>query len=437
MHPVRFLIFLFFLIQQASLAAHAAGLLRDADIEHSLAQIAQPVLSAAGLSSNQIKILVVNDNSLNAFVADSQHIFLNVGLILKLGEVGMLQAVIAHEAAHIANGHLARRTSNFGTSKTAAGLGMLLAAATALSGNSYAAAGIALGTNSTAQRLFFTHTRAEEAAADQSGIRYMVRADIDPQAAVELLNIFEGQDMLSPSRQDPYARSHPRSRDRNRTIKNLVSIQKKTFEPDLNAQYWFKRAKGKLSAFIRSPKWTFQTLDDEQADDIRLMRKAVAYFRRSDLPRAKKALEAVIKLRPDDGYIYDLYGEILLKGRAPKQSIQAYQTAVSLVPENGIILGGLGRALLADGRAKSALPVLEKARSVDFGDTRVLRDLALAYAKTNQTGMASLVTAERYALQGRIGDALIHSKRAEGLLPKGSGPWKRAMDIQNRAASQK
>ena len=110
---------------------------------------------------------------------------------------------------------------------------------------------------------------------------------------------------------------------------------------------------------------------------------------------------------------------------------------MSLVPENGIILGGLGRALLADGRAKSALPVLEKARSVDFGDTRVLRDLALAYAKTNQTGMASLVTAERYALQVRIGDALIHSKRAEGLLPKGSGPWKRAMDIQNRAASQK
>ena len=145
----------------------------------------------------------------------------------------------------------------------------------------------------------------------------------------------------------------------------------------------------------------------------------------------------MIKLRPDDGYIYDLYGEILLKSRALKQSIQAYQTAVSLVPENGIILGGLGRALLADGRAKSALPVLEKARSVDFGDTRVLRDLALAYAKTNQTGMASLVTAERYALQGRIGDALIHSKRAEGLLPKGSGPWKRAMDIQNRAASQK
>ena len=233
MHPVRFLIFLLFFIQQSSLPARAASLLRDADIEHSLSQIAQPVLAAAGLSSNQIKILVVNDSSLNAFVADSQHIFLNVGLILRLGEVGMLQAVIAHEAAHIVNGHLARRSSNFGASKTAAGLGMLLAAATAITGNSDAAAGIALGTNSTAQRLFFAHTRAEEAAADQSGIRYMVRAEIDPQAAVKLLNIFEGQEMLSPSRQDPYARSHPLSRDRNRTIKNLVVSRKKPLSPIL------------------------------------------------------------------------------------------------------------------------------------------------------------------------------------------------------------
>ena len=437
MHLVRFLVLLLFFTQQTSLAARAAGLLRDADIEHSLAQLAQPVLTAAGLSSQQVKILVVNDSSLNAFVADSQHIFINAGLILRLDEVGMLQAVIAHEAAHIVNGHLARRSSNYGASKTAAGLGMLLAAATAIAGNSDAAAGIALGTSSSAQRLFFTHTRAEESAADQSGIRYMVRAKIDPKAAIKLLNIFEGQEMLSSSRQDPYARSHPLSRDRNRTIKNLVGVQKEIFKPDLNSQYWFARAKGKLSAFTRSPKWTFRNLAYEKAPDIRLMRKAVAFFRRSDLSSAKEALEAVIKLRPDDGYLYDLYGEILLKSRAPKQSVKVYRKAVALVPDNGIILGGLGRALLADGQAKSALPILEKARSVDFSDTRVLRDLALAYAQTNQNGMASLVTAERYALQGNLRDALLHSKRAEGLLPRGSGPWKRAMDIQNRTASQK
>ena len=103
---------------------------------------------------------------------------------------------------------------------------------------------------------------------------------------------------------------------------------------------------------------------------------------------------------------------------------------------NGIVLGGLGRALLADGQAKSALPVLEKARSVDFSDVRVLRDLAIAYAKTQQQGMAALVTAERFALLGRSKDAVLHAKRAEALLAEGSGAWKRAMDILNKTAKE-
>ena len=91
--------------------AKAAGLIRDADVEYALAQIAAPVLRAAGVPAN-LRILVIDDPALNAFVADNQHIFLNSGLIMKLGSVEALQYVIAHEAAHISNGHLARRAGN-------------------------------------------------------------------------------------------------------------------------------------------------------------------------------------------------------------------------------------------------------------------------------------------------------------------------------------
>ena len=59
----------------------------------------------------------------------------------------------------------------------------------------------------------------------------------------------------------------------------------------------------------------------------------------------------------------------------------------------------------------------------------MLRDLATAYAKTGQTGMAALTTAERFAIQGRLKDAGIHAKRATGLLATGSGPWQRAQDV--------
>ena len=75
------------------------------------------------------------------------------------------------------------------------------------------------------------------------------------------------------------------------------------------------------------------------------------------------------------------------------------------------------------------LPALERARSIDFRDSSMLRDLSVAYARLGQRGMASLITAERYAIRGNLKDAGIHAKRATGLLAEGSGPWQRAHDV--------
>ena len=43
--------------------------------------------------------------------------------------------------------------------------------------------------------------------------------------------------------------------------------------------------------------------------------------------------------------------------------------------------------------------------------------------------MAAVVTAERYALLGRMEDAGLHAKRAVALLPRGSAAWRRAQDV--------
>ena len=79
-----------------SVQAASISLLRDPDIEHGLSRLAAPVLRAAGLNAKRVRILVVNDQSLNAFVIDSRTIFVHHGLLLKLTTPEMLQAVIAH-----------------------------------------------------------------------------------------------------------------------------------------------------------------------------------------------------------------------------------------------------------------------------------------------------------------------------------------------------
>ncbi|MCH2164136.1 MAG: M48 family metalloprotease [Marinovum sp.] len=417
-------------LQFAAAPAQARGLIRDADIEHALRQLAAPVLRAAGLNSRQVRILIVNDTSLNAFVADHRHIFLNAGLIMKLENARSLQAVIAHEAAHITNGHITRRAGNARAARTAAGLGIALAAAAAAAGGpSDAAAGLAIGTQSAAFRSFLSHTRAEEASADLSSLRTLVNAGIDPRGALEVQKLFQGQELLTTGRQDPYVRSHPLTRDRIRATEGFVAGIKTTFPDRPTDTYWYERAKGKLSAFIRAPKWTLRRAKSSPTADIRDMREAIAYHRQSNLPKALKEINAAIGRRPNDPFLLELKGQFLLEGRRFADAARIYGQAAKMAPGEALILGGLGRAQLAVGQVSSALRTLETARGRDFSDPRILRDLAVAYAKSGQNGMASLVTAERYALSGRLKDARIHAQRAQGLLAEGSGPWQRAQDV--------
>ncbi|MFK7753699.1 MAG: M48 family metalloprotease [Sedimentitalea sp.] len=407
----------------------AVTLLRDADIEQGLTQLAAPVLRAAGLSPTRVRILVVDDSTLNAFILDNQTIFLHSGLIQKLETPEALQAVIAHEAAHIANGHIARRMGNLRSARTAANLGLALAAIAAAAGSTQAATGIAIGTTSSAARSFLAHTRAEESSADRSAAGYLTRAGISPRGLVQLHEVFRGQEVLSVSRQDPYTRSHPLTRDRIRAAQAYLSSAGDSAKPTANSAYWFARVRGKLSAFSRAPKWTLRRLKENKAKDTRLMREAIAYHRRNDLKRALAAINGAIALRPRDAFYYDLKGQILMESRQTSAAVAAYKTAVSLAPSDALVQAGYGRALLAAGQPKSALQALERSRARDFRNTRMLRDMAVAYAKTNQIGMASVVTAERYALQGRLKDAGIHAKRASGALPRGSGAWQRAQDV--------
>ncbi|MFB9151117.1 M48 family metalloprotease [Roseovarius ramblicola] len=430
MQPIRIFAGLLVLAITLAAPARAITLLRDPDIEHGLRQLAEPVLRAAGLSADRVDILVIDAPSLNAFVVDANSIFLHSGLILRMDNPAMLQSVIAHEAAHITNGHLMRRPINMRNARTAATLGTVLAGiAGAAAGSGEFAAGAAAGIQGAAMRSFFSHTRAEENAADTSGIRYMHSAGVDLDGAVQVMNLFRGQESLSLTRQDAYARTHPLSRDRFRRVRALAEARSGTPAPDPDAEYWFARTKGKLSAFQRSPKWTLARVGESGFEDVRLMREAVAHHRRSDLGRALPAIDAAIARRSDDAYLHELRGQILMESRRIKAAVAAYGRAAELKPRNALILGAYGRALLADGQVQQAARRLEQARSRDGRDIRVLRDLAQAEARMGNRGMASVLTAERYAMAGRLKDARIHAERASGLLPRGSPGWRRAQDI--------
>ena len=98
----KFLILLFFLL---SISSNTLGFIRDSEIENIIKEIVGPIADAAEQDKNNLKIFLINDKQLNAFVTPGQKIFIFSGLIINSKNMNALEGVIAHELGHITGRH--------------------------------------------------------------------------------------------------------------------------------------------------------------------------------------------------------------------------------------------------------------------------------------------------------------------------------------------
>ncbi|MBK0397981.1 M48 family metalloprotease [Limibaculum sp. M0105] len=414
--------------------AHAFGLIRDAEIERTLADMSAPVFSAAGLSPATIDIYIINDPSLNAFVAGGRNVFLHTGLLVQLGTPEELIGVIAHETGHIAGGHLTRRMINLRNAQGPALIGLLLGiAAAAAAGSGDAGAAIAAGSQSLITRNLLRFNRGEEAAADQAALDYMARARVNPEGMLKVLERFRGQEVLSVGNLDPYTLTHPLSTQRMQLIEREVAESKgRSYPSDPERDYWHGRMRAKLEGFLSNPQRVLDKYENAEETEQVLYAKAVAYHRLPDQAKALAAMDRLLALRPNDPFYLELKGQLLFEQAHPEEAVSYYRKAVAAAPDEPLLKAGLGRVLIAlntKATDAEALKVLESARRDDPGDPSMLRDLAIAYSRAGNDGMAALVTAERFALNGDRKDAALHARRASTILPQGSPGWLRAQDI--------
>ena len=101
-------------------------LIRDAEIEQLLRDYTQPILRAAGLSQQNIRVVIINDRTFNAFVMDGQRIFINAGALMDAKTPNEVIGVLAHETGHIAGGHLSRLREQLAKAQTQSIIAMLL-----------------------------------------------------------------------------------------------------------------------------------------------------------------------------------------------------------------------------------------------------------------------------------------------------------------------
>lgn len=420
--------------------AVAQGLIRDAEIEQTLAMLALPIYKAANVDPSTVEIYIVNNDSINAFVAGGKNIFLNTGLIQNLKTVPELQGVIAHELGHITGNHIQRRSIKLRNARGPALLGHLVGIAASVAGSGEAGTAIVAGSQGALLRDVLRHSRSEEATADQAALTYLDRAGIDPSGLHRVFEQFRRQGFFS-DKINPYAATHPFYKQRMQLIERRVRDAEFKSDPSPEEHvYRHTRMRAKLDGFLNDPERTLTKLDTEPETEFTLYAKAVALHRIASLQKAIALMNKLISMRPNDPYYIELKGQILFESGQVEDAIPLYRRAIQLASDEPLLKAGLGRALLAlntDASDTEALIILQDARRIDMADAAALRDLAVAYSRAGDYGMASLSTAERLALQGRNKDAVVQARRASSILPEGSPGWFRAQDILSLALEER
>ena len=432
-------------LSASSARAQGLSLIRDSEIEITIRGWADPILVAAGLDPAAVRILLVNDPSLNAFVAGGQNIFLHTGLLMATESPGQAIGVIAHEAGHISGGHLARSAEGIRAAEntsliaTLLGIGAIaLGAGAGVDKAGTAGAALVVGGQSAGFRRLLAYTRTQERAADQAAVDMLERAQQSARGLLEFLGALEDQELLVSERQDPYVRSHPLTSDRIAFISNAMAHSPWSDVPDPPEEMRrHERMRAKLIGFLERPRRVLRTLFP-LADESLPARyaRAVAYMRLADLDAALGEIDILIREHPDDPWFVELKGQILFEHGRVRDALPHYRRAARLVPEEALILAGLARVQVEIGGEallREAVDNLEAARRLERDDPTTWRLLAAAHHGLGEAGLSALAAGEYALLTGRPDDAARHAERAERAFPEGSPEWLQARDIATQA----
>ena len=423
-------------VSQSFAQQSGISLIRDAETEALLRRFAEPIWRAAGIDANAVQIHLVKDQTINAFVAGGQQLFINTGLITDVDTPSELIGVIAHETGHMAGGHLARTQDALGGIEIPLIASMLLGVGAMAAGAPDVGAAVLMGSQHIAQRGVLAYSREQESRADQAGATFLERAHESGEGMLRLFEKFRDQEVLSGQNQDPFVRSHPISEDRLSALRGRVEqspyFDKKDSAKDIHA---LKMVQAKLIGFLEPPSITQNTYPPSDQSDYAHYARAVAYHQLGKTQAALKELAPVLKNEPNDPYVHELKGQILFESGDIEPSIVAYREALKLDPHEPQLQLALGQSILArdtDAAAKEALPYLEEATRNISNYPYAYYQLSLAYGKLNQIGPAELATAQYYDTLGNAREATRHARRAQKYLKSGTPDWLKAEDIASQ-----
>jgi predicted Zn-dependent protease len=435
-----FFIACFFVICTGIANAKKISIIRDTEIENTIRELATPVFKAAKLDPNSVKIHLILDKSLNAFVAGGQRLFIHTGLITESSDASQIIGVIAHETGHIAGGHLARVNKALEKTTMTKALSVIMGATAIVAGQGKVGQMIVMAGDGIAQSNFFRYSQTQESAADQAALRFLDESKQSAKGLLSFMNLLGDQESLIWEYQDLYARTHPLTRNRITSLSNHIAkspYSKNTTPSKLNNIY--RRARAKLIGFVNPISRTLLTYKSNDYSLESRYARAIGYFKQSDMSKALPLIDSLLDEYPQDPYFWELKGQMIFESGDAQGALNPYLQATRFLPESPLIKRDLARVQLAlnDPNLLNDIIInLKAALSVNRDSPFTWRQLAIAYGRRGEKGYSSLALAEEALLTGRLEVARYHGGLAERIFPEGSREWIQAQDILNVARNK-
>ncbi|MEM6266437.1 MAG: M48 family metalloprotease [Pseudomonadota bacterium] len=423
--------------------AAAQSVLRDAETEQLLLDMSAPLIEASELEPGNVDIVLINDSSINAFVAGGQVVYIHSGLINAADTANEVQGVIAHELGHITAGHVVRFGERTRQANGITILSLLLGVGAALAGAGDAALGAIMAGQQAAMGSFLAFNRNQEAATDQAGARYLSGAGISGRGMIaffERLRNMEIRRGYSQSDEAAYGRTHPLAGDRVATLRGMLEADPAWDAPDdPDLQERFLRVRAKLFGYLAPPQQTMNQYPQSDSSVPARYARAYAYHKDAQVEKALSESDTLLAQEPDNPYFLELRGQVLLESGQPEKALAPLRRATELTLNQPLIASMFGHALIAtedQSNFPEAERVLRAAVARDRFNPFAWYQLGVVYAERGDMPRARLASAEQQVMARQYPQALRSAQAAEAGLPRGTPDWIRAQDIALQARAE-
>ena len=285
------------------------------------------------VKDRRFTVLLIDDNSLNAFAAPGGVIGVNGGLFLNADNEAQFSSVMAHELAHLSQRHFARNILNAQDRSLASSLTMISSIALALISNNPGAMMVGSALMQT-QNLRYSRLFEKEAA--RVGFANLVKAGYNPKAMGEMFENMNDLRRLAGEAPPEFLLTHPLSSSR--ISDALNAAEGIPVEGTKKDSLEFSLIKSRLKVYYETiPSQSIRFFNAEmikENSDSNIYGLALAYSQNNNLGKSENLINILIKKYPKNLFLNTSKIEILTKAQKYDEALKLANTFLEISPKN-------------------------------------------------------------------------------------------------------